>query len=68
MDGVYPLTGDVVADRAGHVTVMVEIRNESDATWVMTVRLLLEAGQREQLSRAALAFETTLLLNSRDDG
>jgi hypothetical protein len=49
------------ADRTGHITLTVELRDGAPAVWTVTLQLVIEAGQLEALRRAARAFEDSVL-------
>jgi uncharacterized protein DUF6228 len=47
-------------DKAGHVTMMVQLQDTSPFRWRVILRLVLEAGQLEAYSRDANAFSRAL--------
>jgi hypothetical protein len=49
------------ADRTGHVSISVELREGAPAIWTVVLELLVEAGQLESLARDARAFEASVL-------
>jgi hypothetical protein len=49
------------ADRTGHVTLTIELREGAPAVWSVTLQLVIEAGRLDDLARAARAFEDSSL-------
>ena len=59
LEGELHLTAE--ADRSGHITLTVELRDGAPAVWTVVLFLIIEAGQLSALAREALAFERSVL-------
>jgi hypothetical protein len=49
------------ADRTGHIALTVELREGIPSVWNVTLLLIVEAGQLEELARRAHEFEASVL-------